>query len=137
MGYRSEVSYLIVGKKEAMMPWLMELKMAHPEVTKALNECVLTENDGVYHLGFYEGEIKWYDHIDIVGAHIQLWDLAEEAERLQGRRCIIGDEVGDITIDHFGDDEIDIYELLGVHRSISVDFVTDKSLDIRGKEITI
>jgi hypothetical protein len=103
MGYRSDVAYVIAGKKEAIIAFLLVCKMDHPEVNLAIDECTIGRLEkGVLFIGFCASDVKWCPNYEDVKCHDVLWSLAQDQETLEGQKCIIGEDDNDITNDNFG-----------------------------------
>lgn len=147
MGYRSDVVYRIVFSNEDTLKLFVAEAKSRPETALAFKpeiddegvdeflKEVKSSRDGFWELRFEASGWKWYDSFDIVKAHEAIIAMAREySERQVQDRNDEGDivmkyvgdthyafaRIGEDTEDAevYGSDEY--YELLDIHRSISI-----------------
>ena len=136
MGYCSEVAYAIVAPKEKMLAFIAEARLKGNEHTgAALAECVLSESDDDYVLGFHMPNCKWYSEYNEVKAHEEIWVLAElkacDDEDFRGAFARAGDNADDNEARHIGGD--DCYDLVCLSRSVHISISVDRADDVRDK----
>ena len=135
MGYCSEVAYAIVAPKEKMLAFIAEARLKGNEHTgAALAECVLSESDDDYVLGFHMPSGKWYTDYDKVKSHEAIWSLFEEKadsdEDFRGAFARAGDNTDDNEERNIGND---CYDLVCLSRSVHISISVDRADDVRDK----
>lgn len=128
MGYRSEVEFYIEGESAAAL-WLKF-------VTKHQNNLSCNwffENEENYVKGdktgirfikesniihFYHSNIKWYDSYEDIQALIALWAESAEFDNLCGEFVRLGEELEDVEIDSFGENEYKLQVYRTIESSI-------------------
>lgn len=151
MGYRSDVRMVIQGPKELILAGFAALALTGDSVMQeALKEWDLRE-DGVQVtagepdtplavaiLGRGGTNRKWYGDYGDVQAHAAIFDHFRQLHDdfpnelpylwLNGAFARIGEDVGDIETDYWGNDP---YELLSIWRAIDCSYDSVEGLDLR------
>lgn len=134
MGYRSDVAYVITGKKDELIPIIMTFRLTYedPEYSRAvLNECSYALNDDELTIKF-EAHCKWYEGFSDVDSHIAFFNAFRDAvsenedSSINGAFARIGEDETDIVTECFGTD--DPYDLVHVIRSIEVNVIAGKNI---------
>jgi hypothetical protein len=127
MGYRSEVSFTIVGKHADVIGELVSFRLQHPDADMALEECCFLKDGDDLVIKFYDSDTKWYPDYPSVRCLAKLFDHFEDAGNNNGDNFVgsfarIGENDDDTECRTFGDDP---YELEQVSRRIEsrYDFV--------------
>lgn len=132
MGYRSDVAYIIVGKDEDMIPFLIKMRLEAGPEHKALEECVVSQLKPDYmYIGFRCEDVKWYDSYKDVAWHDTLWNTISDNELFEGRFVRVGEDDDDLENKSFGNGDMDLWEYLSITRHLDVGFSTDAKDDIR------
>ena len=126
MGYRSDVAFTISGKKEYVLPKLVEYRLSSDGAKEALNECRYTEIDGDIVITFRDTSTKWYETYPSVAALTALFDLFAQDKEVDDKfNCAfmrIGEETHDVEESMHGSDP---YDLMSMSRSIDMEFELD------------
>jgi hypothetical protein len=150
MGYNSDVAYVIMGEKEAMLAALAEIRLEHPNIQKAISgdedgdgAVIITDstlNTGeayrsggdtktmpVITLALHLRGVKWYESYEWVQNHSALWAFFEERALdldmdVEGKFILIGEDDDDNEQKHFGGEKTDfeLYDVFRFERSISI-----------------
>jgi len=125
MGYRSEVGFVVRFKSKDDRDTFIELQRAKNDeyVTDAL-ECLEIPDEDDY-FGFHSEAIKWYDSFLWVKTLDALRHEAHELFDAAWRFIRIGEDYSDVEIEEQPADWDDgsLYEMLDIHRSLSVSFL--------------
>lgn len=133
MGYRSDVAYVITGKKDEMVPIIMTFRLTYedPKYSRmVLDECRYELNGDELTIKF-ETYGKWYEGFSDVDSHTAFMDAfeaaanANEKSSISGAYARIGEDDTDIVTNYFGTDP---YDLIHVIRSIEVNVIAGKNI---------
>lgn len=126
MGYRSDVAFTIRGKKELVLPKLVEYRLSGDGAKEALGECRYLEHDGDIVITFRDTDTKWYETYPSVAALTGLFDLFADDEDVDDKfDCAfmrIGEESQDVEESMRGPDP---YDLMSMNRSIEMEYEPD------------
>ena len=136
MGYYSDVSIVIRGKEEFMLPQIASLNLTGDQhIQDALKEfCIMrASNNHIVLVAKFEG-VKWYDSYpdvrayDTIYRHFQSLAEDEKTPDLEGAFARVGEEINDTEEEAFGDFG---YDLCRVYRSLECEYEPDETRDIR------
>lgn len=116
MGYRSDVGYVIkFPNEDALNAFKVSTLFEDKELRDALAECE-TRNLAIT---FHAESVKWYESYPYVDSHERLLSAACEEPFNAGVRFIrVGEEYDDVEVRDMGDDRLDAYAYITVHRSL-------------------
>ena len=131
MGYRSQVHFTIVGKRDEMIAELMAYRLKNDDSRVALDLCYfIDEADGKeLVIKFHGDNWKWYDSYPDVIALTNLFahfrgclDSESGLNRFTGAFSRLGEGDDDVEHTNFGDDP---YDLEPIHRTVDSMYTYD------------
>ena len=131
MGYRSQIHFTILGKRDAVISQIVAFRLSDPKPEEALKWCCFLPAGDDLAIKFHGDDWKWYPDYEDVGALTRLFKFFKDAEenpdselRFEGAFVRVGEDSDDIETTYFGDDP---YELEQVSRAVHSQFDFDES----------
>lgn len=118
MGYRSDVAYAIkFPTLDALNAFKVSTLFEDKAMREALADCETDEKRVL--IRFSCKSVKWYESYDDVDSHERLMSAACEEPFKAGVRFVrIGEDYDDVEVRDQGDDMLDAWQYLEIHRSI-------------------
>lgn len=105
MGYYSNVLIKVAGDSASVNQLMAELLISSPvRYNTLVKRFDITTEDNLTTFRFNNNNVKWYTHFDEVTSIESLWHYLEQTTTiLNGIYITIGEELGDIRVEHIND----------------------------------
>lgn len=117
MGYRSDVAYVIkFPDKDSLNAFKVSTMFEDKDMREAMADCETVEDHNI--IRFSVESVKWYESYPDVDSHVRLMDAACNELFKAGCRFVrIGEDYDDVEVVDKGDNMLDAWEHLSIHRS--------------------
>lgn len=129
MGYYSHVAFTIRGKKEDIIPVLMEHRLnGGVKGKEALDSCGYVDDGTHMAITFEDESTKWYDSFNDVQALTELYDAFSDEAKFECNFVRLGEDAADVESRASGNDP---YDLVRMVRTIEMQYAhdTDNTLE--------
>lgn len=118
MGYRSDVAYVIKFENmDTLNAFKVSTLFEDKDMRGALDECETDEKRVL--IRFSAESVKWYESYPDVDSHERLISAACDEPFKAGVRFVrIGEDYDDIEVRDQGDDMLDAWQHIDIHRSV-------------------
>lgn len=131
MGYRSQVSFTIIGPRDKILSHLVAYRLQGQSSEKTIDHCRFILDGSNMIIKFYADDWKWYSGDSLVDSLEQLYEMYRDldSDEFNGAFVRIGEDVDDTETRYFGPDPYDLEQIM---RSINSQYLAGVKLEELG-----